>query len=326
MKFFGNRLNSPFVGLDVVLPRHLIKVENFYNLLTDKEFADWNRVSTPTDVIIPNTGLRVKADLRTVDSGFGMEVICSEGLGVEFDGKFYNIGASNRSLLMMISWFGLDHEHYLNGTYYLTKKYNGGPFFLIPTTTREGEEVKRITDIYHDGSNFTSKMIPGHAYISRGGIHYLYLGSADLYQKDSTNLNMYGLFGRLYNFSYSPKKGKIFVPLFNHTCIKLESDKYKTVQDIFLDWSLSMFCTFRSEKFRGKDLGQCFSDDGSSLSDVLVGKPGLKFLKARMWFIDEFWRKDNEALEMLKDSVKDDNIDTRGNAELKMLIENELKL
>ena len=157
-------------------------------------YFDPNTWIIPSNVLgFKNSGLKIKIDSLSPDSimyfSYYGDNLFRDTFGIIKDGNLINANFNTSNLFKVIQYSGFSDYGILNGTFSLIKEKGKTyeVYKLIPEDSREYICKSAISKIYYDKNvKFTTKMIPGHLYISKRGSLFICLKSdMQCYSADS---------------------------------------------------------------------------------------------------------------------------------------------
>ena len=248
---------------------------------------------------IKNENLKIKANVS--DGGvytYWRQGDCitsgdNDNLGVLEGNKIYNITVRTNNLFKIVQDLKQE-DGLLPGTYKLSE-VKDEIYDIVPEGIPEEVIKTGYSKIYNSKRfPFTKKMIPGHIYASRSKVIWVCIGSGlDYYSKCTDKTYGKGFYFNLHNYSDTPRKVKILIP------INFERDrKFKTIQELAQQHINrgQIYC----DSYAGKDLGPYLSDDGRPWEDYMLDNPRKEDMHGSWFFINELYRKDKDFHDILR--------------------------
>lgn len=253
------------------------------------------------DFKVKNSGLRIRANFLCPNSRkYGSwEYEIWDQLGILLDNNtFYPIAVNTENLFQVIQYTGITPDGFLEGRFRLMEEKGKiyPRYKLIPEDCREAEWKEEISKVYLDPSvKFTSKLIPGHLYISKYKNLFLCLG-VDLLCYSSHTWSI--------GIETTPRKAKFILPLSPYIKERLDATSPKTMKDFMKkvfehfrkDNPYRLLGNMYSDRYSGKDLGEVVKP-GNILNYISSDNVGL--FPRDLLLCNEIWKTNGIVNEYL---------------------------
>lgn len=253
----------------------------------------------PDTWVIPETvevsGIKIKnSGLKIVFDPLNPEAIrfsgsdyheCWSCLGIILkNGSILHISIETQNLFKVTQYSGIVMEGFLKGTYKLSRMKNkiNNVYRLIPEDSRENLWKSEISNIYQDSKKFTSKMIPGHLYISKSKALYICLKEKLLDYSSDFPLKL--------ELEEKPKEQKYLLEITPDIKDRIDRISPKNFQELMekVHNPFPYSDRFYSKGFLGKDLGKVV--DKEDILDYFITPDHIHMTPKELLLSDELWK------------------------------------
>lgn len=255
---------------------------------------------------IKNSGFKIQVDLLDLSQVCDFYV-CSgyykSYIRLKVISNDPNSGTSLRvetkNLLMAIQYSGIESNGFLGGTYRLNIIHRSlNVYGLIPEDSIECKVKSEVSDIFYDKDYpFKSKgMIPGHLYISKSKLLFLYVGE----------LKDIEIIDKIYIYGINPginHKGIIYIT--DRRIYDILVKNIQNFKDLCIRSRDSSIIRCVSMNYSGKDLGEFYP--GSDLKNCVSNSKDLELYPTYLFFIDNLWKTNESVRNELLNRIENNN-------------------